>query len=301
MLVAYADVGELGVEDVGPVARGVHPLLHRGGGGGVAGRDVLAPGVGPLLGSGLVHGGEAGGAVGAVMGEEGDDLRGPDLGRLGEAVVGAQRREALLGPLHVHQPHHLRRQLLRGAGILGRRLGVGLLGIGLLGIGLLGVGLLGVWLLGVRLLGVRGLGVGGLCAADGVVHAAQDCGRLGPVHGGCSVKAAIAAVEDAQGVCAGDGVPVSGGHAGPVPDGGLGRPGLAVRGGDPLPGEGVDDHLGHVVAADAVRQVTEPLHGGAGLEAVGLGHGPAGGIPGRAVRNRDLVQIIAEERVGHHG
>ena len=286
MLVAYADVGELGVEDVGPVARGVHPLLHRGGGGGVAGRDVLAPGVGPLLGSGLVHGGEAGGAVGAVMGEEGDDLRGPDLGRLGEAVVGAQRREALLGPLHVHQPHHLRRQLLRGAGILGRGLGVGLLGLRLLG---------------VRGLGVRGLGVGGLCAADGVVHAAQDCGRLGPVHGGCSVKAAIAAVEDAQGVRAGDGVPVSGGHAGPVPDGGLGRPGLAVRGGDPLPGEGVDDHLGHVVAADAVRQVTEPLHGGAGLEAVGLGHGPAGGIPGRAVRNRDLVQIIAEERVGHHG
>ena len=83
------------------------------------------------------------------MGEEGDDLRGPDLGRLGEAVVGAQRREALLGPLHVHQPHHLCRQLLgrllRGLGtrVLGtrrltRRLRTGLLRAGRLRTGVLG-------------------------------------------------------------------------------------------------------------------------------------------------------------------
>ncbi len=229
------------------------------------------------------------------MGEQDTDLGGPDLGGLGQAVKGAQGRKPLLAALHVHQTHHLGGQLLRGAGgragllcgVIGRLRGV---------VRFLcrAVGLL------CRLIRFLGRCVR-LAAGDRAVHAAQDLGGLGPGHEGLPVKLAAAAAEDAQGVSAGDRVPVAGGHTVPILDLGLGGAGLLGGGGDPLPGEGVDDDLGHIIAADLAVEVAQALHRRACVEAVFLGHRPTGGVPGGALRDRDLVRLPAEEGVRHHG
>ena len=184
--VAHADVGIIRVHDIGPVAGGVHPLLHRGGGGGVSGGDIFAVGIRALLGSGLVHSGVALGSVRAVVREFCNDLRGADLRGLGEAVVSSQRLQAFLGPLHVHQTDDLGGQLVGGGLLLGA---VGLLGI----IGFLGVirflrvvGLLGIVGFLVRLLGVvrlvRLAGRDGPAAQNYVHHMAQHRRGLGTGH-----------------------------------------------------------------------------------------------------------------------
>ena len=79
---AHPHLGEVLVEDVGPVAFGVQPPIHHGLRGGVAGGDVLPRGA--VGHAGLGQGGEAAPPVWPGVGEEDGQLPGPDLGRLGE-------------------------------------------------------------------------------------------------------------------------------------------------------------------------------------------------------------------------
>ena len=119
--VAHADVGVVLIQDVGPVPGGIHPLLHRSRSCGVAGGDIFTVGISALAGPGLVQGGKAGAAVRTGVGEQGNNLRGPDGCGLIQRIKGLQGGQALLGPLHIgqtdadrHLCHRLRDRSLGG-------------------------------------------------------------------------------------------------------------------------------------------------------------------------------------------
>ena len=262
---------------------GIHPLLHYVCGGGAACRNVLAAGVRALARASGIQGGEAAAAVRTVVGEKLRCLRSADFRRFRQAVEGTQGRQTLLGPLHVHQPHHLRRQLL-GRLCLGCR---GLLGTGrlrLLRIGGLGCGLLGA--------GTAG------AAGDNRVHPAKDRSRLGAGHSVLSRKdAAVFAVQDAHGVGGGDRVPVIPGNGVPVPDFIVPVGGINVNA---LGDSHIHDNLSHVVAADLRRQVGELGHVCPFFQAVFLGDSPAGGVPCAGVGPLRSLEVRRIEGGGHH-
>ena len=94
--VAYADLGERGVKDIGPVAGGVHPGVNHLLGGALAVSDVL-PGsaIGDAKGLHHVEGGAIGGAgMGEVVLVH--HILGLVTGHPGELPVGGERGQAIL-------------------------------------------------------------------------------------------------------------------------------------------------------------------------------------------------------------
>lgn len=117
VVVAHAHLTSLGVEDVGAMASGVHPVVDDLSRAHAAPRGVLAgSGAG---GVGLIPYSEAAGAVRTGVGSVDGDLLGADLSGLIElGVTHDQRSKASLGALAVHEVEHFLCEVAV-AGVLG--------------------------------------------------------------------------------------------------------------------------------------------------------------------------------------
>ena len=222
------------------MAGGVHPALHHALRRGIAHGDVL-PG-GHVRETDLLQHREAGTAIGAGVGEEGAQLRGPDLGGRHEGAVGRERGQALLRPLLVHQIDDVGDGVGIGLGrLVGRR-------------GALAAGRPADRLGGIRLgpaaLAGRERGLitiehhDRLCAGEGVVggelrrvDAVDDAVVIGPVDGGAKLGGETAHVMERSG-----------------------RRGLAV---DALVSGEAVDHRAELRTADG-RVAQEPVRAGDG-------------------------------------
>ena len=104
-VVAHADGGKARIQNIGAVARRVHPAIDHLPWGGVPRRDILPCGTVPD--PGVIQGGKAGGSIRPGVVKERGNFFDLHLGRFVDGAVGLQGGKSLLRPLLVDKPDHL--------------------------------------------------------------------------------------------------------------------------------------------------------------------------------------------------